>query len=52
MGKRKLFEDFRQRKKCGRNARLRSTDWDHIAVYEKIPGVSAEGLIKALGVAR
>ena len=30
----------------------RSTDWDHIAVYEKIPGVSAEGLIKALGCVR
>ncbi|XME04526.1 DUF4317 family protein (plasmid) [Lachnospiraceae bacterium C1.1] len=30
----------------------RSTDWDHIAVYEKIPGKSAEGLITALGCKR
>lgn len=27
----------------------RSTDWDHIAVYEKEPLVSADGLIEALG---
>ena len=30
----------------------RSTDWDHIAVYEKVPGVSADGLIEALGTTR
>ena len=30
----------------------RSTDWDHIAVYEKVPGSSADGLIEALGARR
>ena len=30
----------------------RSTDWDHIAVFEKIPGASGEGLIDALGGVR
>ena len=30
----------------------RSTDWDHIALYEKTPGVSGAGLIEALGCVR
>ena len=30
----------------------RSTDWDHIAIYEKEPGKSADGLIEALGCVR
>lgn len=30
----------------------RSVDWDHIAVYEKEPGVGASGLIEALGCTR
>lgn len=30
----------------------RSTDWDHIAVYERIPGVSARELIDVLGCIR
>lgn len=30
----------------------RSTDWDHIAVYEQVPGVSANELIEVLGCIR
>ena len=30
----------------------RSTDWDHIAVYERVPGVSGDGMIRVLGTER